>query len=226
MVLTLQQQQPNLPSLPHRPHSTTPLTYHHHTTPAPAGSSAQSLSPNYPTKRTSPFTPSYSQTPTFKRLTQASPHHRSRSSPMHGKSHTGDDTPATRESVKIQRLTATTDEIVVTGEHENLRPHTVDGSRLHSSLAKFMSSKRAHSRRVWDKGSGPGSPKVSSNLKSSPSARNSQRAKYTPHHIPDPNSRCASSMVSSLSRPPSLFSYCLFLVTSGPSRSRQHPGDV
>lgn len=186
------QQQPNLPSLPHRPHSTTPMTYHHHTATTP-DSSALSLSPNYPAKRTSPFTPSYSRTPTFKRLPHASPHHRSRSSPVHGKSHTGDGTPATRESVKVRHITAAMDEIGVAGYHEDLRPHTVDGSRLHSSL---MSSKRAHSRRVWDKGSSPGSPKASSNLKSSPSTRNSQRAKYTSHHIPDPNSRCASSMVS------------------------------
>ena len=195
-VLSLQQQQANLPSLPHRPHSTIPMTYHHHHTASAPGSGAQSLSPNYPAKRTSPFTPSYSRTPTFKRLTHASPHHRSRSSPMYGMSYQGDGTPATRESVKIQRNVAATDEIAVEEGHDNLRPHTVDGSRLHSSLAKVMSSKRAHIRRVWDKNSGTGSPKASSNLKSSPSARNSQRAKYSPHHIPDPNSRCASSMVS------------------------------
>ena len=194
-VLSLQQQL-NLPSLPHRPHSTTPMTYHHHHTASAPGSGALSLSPNYPPKRSSPFTPSYSRTPTFKRLAHASPHHRSRSSPMYGKSYQGDGTPATKESMKIQRNMATTDEIVVEEGHENLRPYTVDGSRLHSSLAKVVSSKRAHTRRVWDKGSGRGSPKASSNLKSSPSARNSQRAKYTPHHIPDPNSRCASSMVS------------------------------
>ena len=118
---------------------------------------------------------------------------------MHGKSHQADGTPSARESVKIQRnnFVAATDEREVEEGHENLRPQTVDGSRLHSSLAKVTSiSKRAHTRRVWDKGSGTGSPKASSTVKSSPSARNSRRAKYTPHHIPDPSSRCASSMVS------------------------------
>lgn len=106
--------------------------------------------------------------------------------------------------MKIQQNTAVAmDEIAVEeGGHEDLRPHTVDGSRLHSSAAKAVSSgssKRAvHTRRVWDKGSGAGLPKTSSGstLKISPSARNSRRAKYTSHHIPDPSSRCASSMVS------------------------------
>ena len=178
--------------------------HRHQTAPTPPSSYRP------PTKRTTSFSPRYSQTPTFKRLTHASPHHRSRSSSMYGKSHQGDSTPAARESGKIQQNMAAMDEIAVEeGGHENLRPHTVDGSRLHSSLAKAVSSangsskRAAHTRRVWDKGSGAGSLKTSSGstLKSSPSARNSRRAKYTPHHIPDPSSRCASSMVSHVQWP-------------------------
>ena len=201
----MQQQKPNRSSLPpHRPHSTIPMTPHHQHRHQTASTPPSSYRP--PTKRTTSFSPRYSQTPTFKRLTHASPHHRSRSSPMYGKSHQGDSsTPAARESGKIQQNMAAMDEIAVEeGGHENLRPHTVDGSRLHTSLAKAVSSgsskRAAHTRRVWDKGSGAGSPKTSSGstLKSSPSARNSRRAKYTPHHIPDPSSRCASSMVSSM----------------------------
>lgn len=150
---------------------------------------------------------------------------------MYGKSH-----PATKESVKIQQNNmATMDEIAMEGSHESLRPHTVDGSRIHSSLVTVMSStKRAHTRRVWDKGSsGMGSPRMTSTLKSLPSTRNSQRAKYTSHHIPDPNSRCASSMVSytfsiglicgnDVHVTPS-FCYSLH---AGPPRSRRWPRDV
>ncbi len=198
------------------------MTHHHQPQTAPGPPS------NYhpPTKRTSSFTPRYSQTPTFKRLTHASPRHRSRSSPMHGKSHHGDSTSATRESVKIHHNMAAMDEIAMEEEgHKYLRPHTVDGSRLHSSgsVARVVSSRsskrEAHTRRVWDKGSGTGSPQAYSMLKSSPSARNSRRAKYTTHHIPDPSSRCASSMVSYTIQPPGLISndmniyYCYFRIS-------------
>jgi hypothetical protein len=159
---------------------------------------------------------------------------------MHGKSHQGDSTPATREPVKIhQNDMAAMDEIAMEEEgHEYLRPHTVDGSRLHGSgsVAKVVSSssssskRAAHTRRVWDKGSGTGSPQASSTLKSSPSARNSRRAKYTPHHIPDPSSRCASSMVCYIIQPPGLISNDIninfIIVISGSPRSRQRPRDV
>ena len=195
--------QPKIPSLHLRPHSTIPMTYQHHST--VPGSSVQSL-PHHYQKKTTPSTPS--RTPTFKRLT-ASSRHRSKSSPVCGRSYSGDSTCSLRDYEKIRQIAPSPYDTGIAGHHENRRPYTVDGSRLHKHLSRIMSSKRANSRRVWDKGSCTGSPKASSN---SPSTRNSQRIKYTPHYIPDPNSRCASSDVVSirLSLPRSIYSQLLF----------------
>ena len=170
------------PSSLSRPHSTTPVVYPHQ---AVSSNSARSLTPNYSGAAT-PFTPS--RTPTFKRLTSSS-HHRS-------KSHSNA-TPTTRDHVKGRLLAAGTDDVGAAKHHElTTRPHTVTGSRQHSS--PYVDSGRCPSRKVWDKQSAiesTGSPKGKTSLtkKMSSPSKKSQRAKYTLQHLRDPHSRCASN---------------------------------
>lgn len=58
------------------------------------------------------------------------------------------------------------------------------------------------SRRVWSKRKDSGNIKkakpaaIKTEDRLSSAARHSRLAKYTTHHLPDPNSRCASGMVS------------------------------
>lgn len=186
--------------------------------------SVHSLTPNYP-RRTTPFAPS--RTPTFKRLTSSSPHHRSKSSPMFRKSHGGEATPPVREHAKCRQFAAGSEDAGVARHHDKLRPHTVDGSRFApSSSPTTPYSRRVHSRRVWDKCSGvegtpsDGSPKASSSSKKTSSVRRNQLAKYTLHHLPDPSSRCASSMVSKLALP--LVMHLISFLSAGPSRHTGH----
>ena len=198
-------QHPQLPSLSHF-HSASPSALHHnHSVP---GDSACSVTPYYPKKAT-PFTPS--RTPTFKRL--SSSHHRSKSSPMYRKAQ-GDNTPTSlRDSAKSRQLAAGTDDAGAARYHENLHHHPTTpaasgGGRLPGGRATQTGSGKAHSRKVWDQRpttaesmtSAGGSPKDRTTSKKTSSAKNNyQQAKYTLQHLLDPNSRCASSMVSSYS---------------------------
>ena len=172
---------PQPPSLS-RPHSTTPVVFPHQ---AVSCNSARSLTPNYSGAAT-PFTPS--RTPTFKRL-PSSPHRRS-------KSH-GNATPTSRDHVKGRLLAAGTDDVGAARHHElTTRPHTVTGSRQHTS--PYVDSGRCPSRKVWDKqnaieGAGTPNETTGSVKKISSPSRKSQRAKYTLQHLRDPHSRCASS---------------------------------
>ena len=176
-------QQPHRPSLPHS-HSTTPMCFQHYTT---AGNNTHSLSSNYPS-RASPFTPS--RTPTFKRVA-LSPHHRSKSSPMFRKLQVDGNFPATRNNEKNRQVAAGSDDVGAAKYHENLRPHTVAGSRLTAgSLAKSLGNGREHSRTVLDR-----SQTTRSSFKKTSPTRNIKKAKYTPIPLMDPNSRCSSSMV-------------------------------
>ena len=174
------------------------MLFQHHATSGPS-----TLSSNYPS-RASPFTPS--QTPTFKRVVM-SPHHRSKSSPAFRKSQGANNSPSTRGGVKIQPVARGNDDVGAARHHE--RPHTVAGGRLMSeSLAKNTDGGMARSRKVWDKP--PSAERTTSNKstkpwtnsrKNSSTVRNNQRAKYVPHPLMDPKSRCSSSLVSKLIMP-------------------------
>lgn len=203
-ILSLRPHHPSLPASP------TAALQHHG---APGNGSASSLTPNYP-RGTTPFTPS--RTPTFRRL--SSSRHRSKTSPHYTKSgpYSNHSSPSAKDTnLKILQVAAgMTDEAGGAQHHENVRPRTVAGvvsggagSRLPASpltTNTASGSRRAQSRRVWDykhsaavesTTSAGGSPKDRSAPRKTSLARSNQ-AKYTLQHLVDPNSRCASGMVS------------------------------
>ena len=174
-----------------RSFSTTPVALHTITPSHPHSST----SPKHP-KLPSPFTPT--QTPTFRKLTSVRP--RSKSSPTNYQNKIQEEHPSDRNDGNHQ---PTKSQTVSFGDNRtsNLpsiampfhceatstasqRPHTVDTASIRPPV-------RGKSRKVWHKQS---PHKEGQNQ--SPLTHFSQLAKYTQHHLPDVNSRCASVLVS------------------------------